>query len=334
MIAIVALALGAALAYGIADFLGGVAARRSTVFASTTVNYVFAAALLVVAVALTGGVWSTQAVVGGLVAGALALVGFLAFFAALAAGPISLVAPVIGLLSSAVPVASAVVLGDRLSPIAWAAIAIAVVGGVLIGMEHRVSVAGLSARTVVFTVSAGLGFGFATVALDRVPADAGLVPVLLDSGLGAAGLLAAAALRPFSGGLRRLLALLDPPTPATEPGSEPGSEPESEPGSEPDLSPQAMSAPAPSPVPTTMRSRLITPAFLLAATAGILTGIANVLLMLGLHAGSVAVVAVLTNLYPLATMVLAWIVLRERLSRVQLLGALFALAASVLLGLA
>lgn len=322
MIAIVALALGAALAYGIADFLGGVAARRATVFASTTVNYVFAAALLVVAVALTGGVWSTQAVVGGLVAGALALVGFLAFFAALAAGPISLVAPVIGLLSSAVPVASAVVLGDRLSPIAWAAIAIAVVGGVLIGMEHRVSVAGLSARTVVFTVSAGLGFGFATVALDRVPADAGLVPVLLDSGLGAAGLLAAAALRPFSGGLRRLLALLDPPIPATEPGSEP------------DLSPQAMSAPAPSPVPTTVRSGLITPAFLLAATAGILTGIANVLLMLGLHAGSVAVVAVLTNLYPLATMVLAWIVLRERLSRVQLLGALSALAASVLLGLA
>ncbi|MFF2495371.1 EamA family transporter [Agromyces sp. NPDC058064] len=332
MIAIVALALGAALAYGIADFLGGVAARRSTVFASTTVNYAFAAALLVVAVALTGGVWSAQAVVGGLVAGALALVGFLAFFAALAAGPISLVAPVIGLLSSAVPVASAVVLGDRLSPIAWVAIAIAVVGGVLIGMEHRVSVAGLSARTVVFTVSAGLGFGFATVALDRVPGDAGLIPVLLDSGLGAAVLLAAAALRPFIGGLRRLLALLDPPSSVIAPESGRAAQPD--PVTVPTPTPAPDSAASSSLMPTTTRSGLITPAFVLAATAGLLTGVANVLLMLGLHAGSVAVVAVLTNLYPLATMVLAWIVLRERLSRVQLLGALFALAASVLLGLA
>ncbi|MFF2277090.1 EamA family transporter [Agromyces sp. NPDC058126] len=309
MIAIVALALGAALAYGIADFLGGVAARRATVFASTTVNYVVAALLLVVAVALTGGVWSTQAVIGGLIGGVLALIGFLAFFAALAAGPISLVTPVIGLLSSAVPVAAALVLGDRLSLIAWVAIAIAVVGGVLIGMEHRLSVTGLSTRTVLFTVSAGLGFGFATVALDRVPADAGLIPVLLDSGLGAVALLAVAALRPFSGSLRRLLALLDPPT---------------------------AEAPAPPPAPeaATTGTGIASPAFLLAATAGLLTGVANLLLMLGLHAGSVAVVAVLTNLYPLATMVLAWIVLRERLSRMQLLGALLALTASVLLGVA
>ncbi|MFE6965177.1 EamA family transporter [Agromyces sp. NPDC057679] len=322
MIAIVALALGAALAYGIADFLGGVAARRATVFASTTVNYVVAAVLLVVAVALTGGVWSAQAVTGGLVGGVLALIGFLAFFAALAAGPISLVTPVIGLLSSAVPVAAALVLGDKLSPIAWVAIAIAVVGGVLIGMEHRLSITGLSTRTVFFTVSAGLGFGFATVALDRVPADAGLIPVLLDSGLGAVILLALAALRPFSGPLRRLLALLDPPTPvmaAPEPTAPP--------------SPTA-TPPAGAPTAAAPGMGMVTPAFLLAATAGLLTGVANVLLMLGLHAGSVAVVAVLTNLYPLATMVLAWIVLRERLSRMQLLGALLALTASVLLGVA
>lgn len=302
---------------------GGVAARRATVFASTTVNYVVAAALLVVAVALTGGVWSSQAVIGGLVGGALALIGFLAFFAALAAGPISLVTPVIGLLSSAVPVAAALVLGDRLSPIAWVAIAIAAVGGVLIGMEHRLSVTGLSARTVFFTVSAGLGFGFATVALDRVPADAGLIPVLLDSGLGAVVLLAVAALRPFSGALRRLLSLLDPPT-RTVPG--PTAPPSPAVRSDPHAGTPSTA--------TTPGTAMVTPAFLLAATAGLLTGVANVLLMLGLHAGSVAVVAVLTNLYPLATMVLAWIVLHERLSRLQLLGALLALTASVLLGVA
>lgn len=307
MIAVVALALGAALAYGVADFLGGVAARRATVFASTTVNYVVAAAVLGVLVAVSGGVWSAQAVAAGLVAGVLALVGFLAFFAALAAGPISLVTPLIALLSSVVPVAAALVAGETLTPLIWVALVVAIAGSVLIGMEHRVSTAGLGVRTVVLTLTAGLGFGFATVALDRVPDDSGLIPVLLDSGTGAVVLLVVAAAAPASATLRRWLALLDgggePPATATGRG---------------------------------IRSPLVTRRrwVVLAVGAGLLTGIANLLLMLGLHAGSVAVVAVLTNLYPLATMALAWAVLRERLSATQLVGALLALAASVLLGTA
>jgi drug/metabolite transporter (DMT)-like permease len=302
VIAVVALALGAALAYGVADFLGGVAARRATVFASTTLNYLVAAALLAVLVAATGGVWSAQAVASGLVAGVLALIGFLAFFAALSAGPISLVTPLIALLSSVVPVAAALVIGERLSALVWFAVAIAVVGSVLVGIEHRVSTAGLGARTVVFTLTAGLGFGFATVALDRVPDDSGLIPVLLDSGTGAVVLLAVAALAPLSARLRGWIAMLDEPTTGK---------------------PRGVGSPLAS------RRHWVW----LAAGAGLLTGVANLLLMLGLHAGSVAVVAVLTNLYPLATMALAWIVLRERLSATQLVGALLALTASVLLGL-
>lgn len=305
MIAVVALALGAALSYGVADFLGGVAARRATVFASTTVNYVVAAAVLAVLVAVSGGVWSAQAVAAGLIAGVLALVGFLAFFAALAAGPISLVTPLIALLSSLVPVAAALVAGETLSPLIWVALVVAIAGSVLIGMEHRVSTAGLGVRTVVLTLTAGLGFGFATVALDRVPDDSGLIPVLLDSGTGAVVLLVVAAAAPASATLRRWIALLD---------------------GEGDPMPTATARGIRSPLATHRRW------VVLAVGAGLLTGIANLLLMLGLHAGSVAVVAVLTNLYPLATMALAWVVLRERLSATQLVGALLALAASVLLG--
>jgi drug/metabolite transporter (DMT)-like permease len=313
VIAVVALALGAALAYGAGDFLGGVAARRATVFGSTTVNTAVAAALLAVVVAATGGVWSTRTVIAGIVAGALALVGFLAFFAALAAGPISLVTPLIALLSSAVPVGAALVAGETLGPLVWVAIAIAVAGSVLIGIEHRISTAGLGVRTVVLTLTAGLGFGFATVALDRVPDDSGLIPVLLDSGTGAVVLLAVAAIVPFSARLRRWLALLDGPADEQEAGAAGA-------GAGAGAADRATAPPA--------RRHWVA----LAVGAGLLTGIANVLLMLGLHAGSVAVVAVLTNLYPLATMALAWIVLRERLSAAQLTGALLALSASVLLG--
>lgn len=49
---------------------------------------------------------------------------------------------------------------------------------------------------------------------------------------------------------------------------------------------------------------------------------------------SVAVVAVLVNLYPVATVLLAWIVLRERINAVQGTGVVLAVAASVMLGLA
>ena len=48
----------------------------------------------------------------------------------------------------------------------------------------------------------------------------------------------------------------------------------------------------------------------------------------------VAVVAVLVNLYPVATVLLAWIVLRERINAVQGTGVVLAVAASVMLGLA
>ena len=72
---------------------------------------------------------------------------------------------------------------------------------------------------------------------------------------------------------------------------------------------------------------------LLAGVAGLLIGGANVLLMLALHEGSVAVVAVLVNLYPVATVLLAWIVLRERINAVQGTGVVLAVAASVMLGL-
>ena len=173
---IVVLALGAALLYGVADFMSGVAARRIPVLVATTINYAFATVVLVIVVFAVGGVWSNQAIVSGLVAGVLAAVGFLTFTGALAAGPISLMTPLIALLSSAVPVVVALVLGDRLEPIAWIAIGVAIVGSVLIGVERRVSARSAKPRTLVFAVISGVCFGFATVALDAAPAGSPAPP--------------------------------------------------------------------------------------------------------------------------------------------------------------
>ena len=330
MLLVVALALGAALMYGVADFLGGVAARRSTVFGASFVNYVFAALVMIVAVAVTGGVWSGAAVAGGLIAGLLALVGFMTFFAALAAGPISLVTPFIALLSSVVPVVTTLVLGEVLRPLAWIAIALAVAGSVLVGLERRVSMRAVRPRTLALATVSGLGFGFATVALDRVPADASLIPVALDTGIGLVVLLTLAAASRVSTTTAHWISLLDEHPASGAAHGEAAVDSASGSAGADDRQQTARAAAVDTAADRTRRSRVV----VLAACAGLLIGGGNVLLMLALHAGSVAVVAVLTNLYPVATMVLAWVVLRERLTRLQAVGAVLAVVASVLLGIA
>lgn len=65
--------------------------------------------------------------------------------------------------------------------------------------------------------------------------------------------------------------------------------------------------------------------------AGVLDSSANVLFLAGMRLGELSVVAVLTALYPLGTIVLARIFLKEKIAKVQLAGVLLALSCSALL---
>src|SRR5690606_23656202 len=70
-----------------------------------------------------------------------------------------------------------------------------------------------------------------------------------------------------------------------------------------------------------------------AVGAGLLMAVANALLVWGLHQGELAIMGVLASLYPLGTVLLALTALRERLTLVQLVGVVLALAASAALAL-
>ena len=76
-----------------------------------------------------------------------------------------------------------------------------------------------------------------------------------------------------------------------------------------------------------------TPGLVFALGAGLLMAVANALLVWGLHQGELAIMGVLASLYPLGTVLLALTVLRERLTRVQIVGVVLALAASAALAL-
>ena len=65
--------------------------------------------------------------------------------------------------------------------------------------------------------------------------------------------------------------------------------------------------------------------------AGVLDSSANVLFLTAMRLGELSVVSVLTALYPLGTIVLARIFLKEKIAKVQLAGVLLALSCSALL---
>jgi drug/metabolite transporter (DMT)-like permease len=69
----------------------------------------------------------------------------------------------------------------------------------------------------------------------------------------------------------------------------------------------------------------------LTAGAGTFDAAANVLYLLAIREGLLSVVSVLASLYPASTVVLAWIVLRERFAPLQRVGLLLAVPAAVLM---
>ena len=125
------LALAAAVLYGTADFLGGVASRRASVSAVLAMT-VPAGAVVVVVVALLGeapwrgglsgsglgapaslGSWG--AVGWAAASGVCGSTGLIAFYAGFAAAPISVVAPVAALVSTVLPIGVALAGGERLT---------------------------------------------------------------------------------------------------------------------------------------------------------------------------------------------------------------------------
>jgi drug/metabolite transporter (DMT)-like permease len=69
----------------------------------------------------------------------------------------------------------------------------------------------------------------------------------------------------------------------------------------------------------------------LALLAGLLDTIANVAMLLALHASLLSLAGVLISLYPAATVLLAIVVLKERVTGMQVAGMVLALAAVALI---
>src|ERR1700733_3427808 len=110
---VIFLGLAAAVLYGSGDFLGGMASRRAHVLTVLTLVEIVAVIVAVAAAAMSGGPAALPGLAWGVSAGLIGGLGLRGFYAGRAAGPMSVVAPVAGLVSTILPVAVALAEGER-----------------------------------------------------------------------------------------------------------------------------------------------------------------------------------------------------------------------------
>jgi drug/metabolite transporter (DMT)-like permease len=133
----VLLGLLAAVFYGAADFCGGLATRRSSIFAVTVISQAFGFVLLIAVLPFFPAHLTAAQMEFGAFAGLCGGIGIALLYHALSIGKMGVVSPITAVLAASLPVAVGVMRGEHL--LLWQAIgiAIALVAIVLISLSHE-----------------------------------------------------------------------------------------------------------------------------------------------------------------------------------------------------
>lgn len=281
--------LAAAVAYGVADFVGGFGGRRTSAWAVALVALVTASIGTGLATVLLGDHfgWSPNAsdLWWGVAAGLGNGLGTSMLYRGLAGGRMGVVAPVAGVGTAAVPVLAGLILGERPSVVAWCGIVLALPAIWLVSRPPRAD----RRRAVddceepetagwawVDGMLAGIGFGFFFVCLDHLGDDAGLLPLSVNGAVGAATIILVATTLSVS-------------------------------GMHADWVPRGRAA-------------------LIGLFPGLLGATSTITFMVATQHGLLTLSAVVTSLFPAITVLLAAVVLGERVHRGQIVGMALCLA--------
>ncbi|MEW1905123.1 EamA family transporter [Streptomyces sp. NPDC086147] len=273
------LALGSSLAYGCADFLGGLGARKAHVLRTVMVAAPASLAVELLLWPFLGASFSPGALGWGAASGVASAAAFALLYRTLAIGPMSILSPVTALVSAVLPVGVGLLQGEHLGAAGLLGLPLALAAVVLVSAGHGAGAVRPSRTALLLALGAGAAIALQLVFLHQAPSDSGVAPLIVGRAVSSAVTLAAAGLM-----YRRL-------------GPE-------------------------------------KPAYAVSAAAGALDSVANLLFLLAVRGGDLAVVAVVTALYPAGTVLLARGVLAERIHRGQLVGLGAAAVAVGLLALA
>ena len=278
---VVLLGLAAAVLYGSGDFLGGMATRRAHVLTVLTLVETAAVIVAVAVAVLSGGPATMPGLAWGFSAGVIGGLGLIIFYVGLAAGPMSVVAPVSGLVATVLPVAVALTEGERPGVGVYAGALLCLVAIVLASSAGETEAPGRArqrrrlGRAIAYGTASGVSFGLFFLLIRNAGQSGEVWPVAAGRiGELAIVLAAAAVLRPglmrgisggIGGGLRGGIPLA-------------------------------------------------------AASAGVIDVLANLCYVAATRIGAFGLAVVLASLYPGVTVLLARVVLGERLRWIQRLG--------------
>lgn len=150
-------ALAASLAWGLGDFFGGLKSRALPALAVMAWSQPFGLVALGIAVAVRGSGPADAGVAWACVSAVLGTIGLAAFYRGMAAGAMSVVAP-IAAVAAGIPVAWGIAAGDRIDGLQGIGFVAALGGSLLASIERRSEGARL-ARGVGWAVAAMLAFG-------------------------------------------------------------------------------------------------------------------------------------------------------------------------------
>ena len=185
------MALTAAACWGAGDFSGGLAARRSDPFHSVLMIYTIGLTTLLIVVAARGEALPPLTdIVWGALAGLFGLVGILLLFQGFAAGRMGIVAPVSGVLATALPVVFNALTQGLPGTSQLAGFAVALVGIWLISRPERF---GKRPAGLGLAILAGLCFGSFFITLDQVSKASMFWPLVAGRAASVTAMLAFAA---------------------------------------------------------------------------------------------------------------------------------------------
>jgi drug/metabolite transporter (DMT)-like permease len=297
----VVIGLVAALIFGSADFLGGLSARRIGPLRATAIAAAVGLVLLLILAPFVGGTWSWSAVLWGGISGISGALAISLLYACLAIGPMSILSPLTAVVSAIVPMTWGLVGGDRFAPIGYLALGLALIAVVLVGFVPEKGAVRPSLRGILMAIGSGFMIGVFLILIDLAPDDSGLAPLIMNravNGMIVFGTIGVLAL--WQRSRRR---------------------------------PQPMPAATTTPTTSGPSSQWL-PGLRFAIACGVVDAVANTLLLVGVRIGDLSVVAVLTAMYPAGTIILAAVVLRERIAPVQWVGLVLAITAAGMLALA
>ncbi|MEU9443141.1 EamA family transporter [Streptomyces sp. NPDC048304] len=199
------LALGSSLAYGCADFLGGLGARKAHVLRTVLIA---APASLMVDLLLwpvLGATFTPSALGWGAASGVASAAAFALLYRTLAIGPMNVLSPVTALVSAVLPVAVGLLQGEHLGAAGLTGLPLALLAVVLVSAGHGAGAARPSRTALLLAFGAGAAIALQLVFLHQAPSGSGVAPLIVGRAMSSAVTLAAA------GVLRRRLGPERPP---------------------------------------------------------------------------------------------------------------------------